>query len=146
MTALTAADRALLAEGRRATLATIAPDGGPRLVPVCYALVDDTIWIALDEKPKSVDDVRDLARVRDIVRRPTVSLLVDRWSVAWSDLAWVRIHGTARLVEPGDVPDTVIPALRDRYPQYAGHALEAAPMLAVVVSGVRRWDASGDPA
>ena len=144
MTALTAADLALLTEARRASLATIAPDGRPRLVPVCYAVVDDTIWIALDEKPKAVDDVRDLARVRDVVARPDVSLLVDRWSEDWTDLAWVRIHGTARLVDPVDVPDAVVPALRDRYPQYDGHALEAAPMLAIEVVDARRWGASPD--
>lgn len=143
MTALTAADLALLAEARRATLATMASDGGPRLVPVCYAIVEDTIWIALDEKPKAVQDVRDLARVRDVVARPDVTLLVDRWSEDWTDLAWVQIHGTARLVEPDRVPRTVIPALRGRYQQYDSQALEAAPMLAIEVSTIRRWEASG---
>ena len=143
MTVLTAADLALLTEARRATLATIAPDGRPRLVPVCYVVVDDTIWIALDEKPKAVDDVRDLARVRDVVARPDVTVLVDRWSEDWTDLAWVRLHGTARLVEPDAVPGAIVPALRDRYAQYDGHALEAAPMLAIQVSTVSRWDASG---
>ena len=142
MTALTAADLALLAEARRATLATMASDGGPRLVPVCYAIVEDTIWIALDEKPKAVQDVRDLARVRDVVARPDVTLLVDRWSEDWTDLAWVQIHGTARLVEPDSVPGAIVPALRDRYPQYDGQALEAAPMLAIEVSTIRRWVAS----
>ena len=144
MTALTAADLALLTEARRASLATIAPDGRPRLVPVCYAVVDDTIWIALDEKPKAVDDVRDLARVRDVVARPDVTLLVDRWSEDWTELAWVRVHGTVRLVEPDDAPGAIVQALRDRYPQYSGHALEAAPMLAIEVTGPRRWGASPD--
>jgi len=143
---LTTADLALLAEARRATLATVAPDGRPRLVPVCYVVVDDTIWIALDEKPKTVGDVRELARVRDVVARPAVSLLVDRWSEDWTDLAWVRLHGIARLVEPDGVPAAVIPALRARYPQYVGQALEAAPMLAIEVSAARRWDASGGAA
>jgi PPOX class probable F420-dependent enzyme len=143
VTALTVADLALLTEARRASLATIAPDGRPRLVPVCYALVDDTIWIALDEKPKTVEDVRDLARVRDVLARPDASLLVDRWSEDWTALAWVRLHGTARLVEPDDVPGAIIPALRDRYPQYDGHALEAAPMLAIAVERVTRWSAGG---
>ena len=143
MSALTAADLALLAEVRRASLATIAPDGRPRLVPVCYAVVDDTIWIALDDKPKTVDDVRELARVRDVVARPAVSLLVDRWSEDWSALAWIRLYGTADLVEPRDVPAMVIPALVTRYPQYRDHDLEHRPLLRIAPERVSRWSASG---
>jgi hypothetical protein len=77
---LTPAERELLVATRRATLATIAPDGAPRLVPVCFVVIGDVVWSPLDEKPKAVDDVRSLARVRDIRERPTVALLVDRWS------------------------------------------------------------------
>ena len=94
---LTAAERDLLATARRATLATVAPDGRPRLVPICFVVIDDVLWSPLDEKPKSVDDVRSLARVRDIVERPTASVLVDRWSEDWSELAWVRITGRATM-------------------------------------------------
>jgi hypothetical protein len=36
--ALDDADRALLREARRAVLATTAPDGTPRLVPIAFAL------------------------------------------------------------------------------------------------------------
>jgi uncharacterized pyridoxamine 5'-phosphate oxidase family protein len=35
---LTAGERVFLAEARRAVLATIAPDGRPRLVPICFVL------------------------------------------------------------------------------------------------------------
>ncbi|MGH2489397.1 MAG: pyridoxamine 5'-phosphate oxidase family protein, partial [Candidatus Limnocylindria bacterium] len=35
---LSPAARAFLAGARRAILATVAPDGRPRLVPVCFAL------------------------------------------------------------------------------------------------------------
>ena len=75
---LAPADRAFLDSARTATLATIAGDGRPRLVPICFAVADDVVWTPLDEKPKAVADVRSLARVRDIVVRPAVSLLVER--------------------------------------------------------------------
>ena len=96
---LTPAERELLATARRATLATTAADGRPRLVPVCFVILDDVVWTPLDEKPKVVDDLRSLARVRDILDRPGVSLLVDRWSEDWSELAWLRIHGRATVVD-----------------------------------------------
>jgi PPOX class probable F420-dependent enzyme len=137
----TADQRVLLAEARRATLATIGDDGRPRLVPICFVVVDDVVWSPLDEKPKAVRDVRDLARVRDIMARPDVSLLVDRWSEDWSELAWMRIGGRARLVEPEAVPPAVIAALRAKHPQYRDHDLEHRPALRIEVANMVGWSA-----
>ena len=139
---LTAADRALLDEARTATLATLDAGGRPRLVPICYVseAAADIIWSPLDDKPKAVDDVRTLARVRDVLARPEVALLVQRWSEDWTELAWLRLAGTATLVE--SVPTSIIAALRGRYPQYADHDLEHRPALRVDVVGVSRWSAS----
>jgi PPOX class probable F420-dependent enzyme len=138
---LTPADRAFLDPARSATLATIAPDGRPRLVPVCFVTIHGVIWSPLDEKPKAVDDVRALARVRDILVRPEVTLLIDRWSEDWSELAWLRLAGAATLIEPEQVPTAVLEALRDKYPQYRNHALEARPMIAIRVERATRWGA-----
>lgn len=141
---LTPADLELLASARTATLATVAPDGLPRLVPVCFARhVDGRLWIALDEKPKMDPDPRTLARVRDVLARPGVALLVERWSEDWSQLAWLRLSGRAALVEPDDVAPGVVDGLRARYPQYAEHDLEARPMLAIEVDRAARWSATG---
>jgi PPOX class probable F420-dependent enzyme len=137
----TADQRVLLAEARRATLATIGDDGRPRLVPICFVVVDDVLWSPLDEKPKAVRDVRDLARVRDIMARPDVSLLIDRWSEDWSELAWMRIGGRARLVEPEAVPPAVIAALRAKHPQYQDHDLEHRPALRIEVANTAGWSA-----
>ena len=136
---LTPAERELLVATRRATLATIAPDGAPRLVPVCFVVIGDVVWSPLDEKPKSVDDVRSLARVRDILERPTVALLVDRWSEDWSQLAWLRIAGRAALV---DSEPAAVAALRAKYPQYADHDLESRPMIRIEIERVTSWEAS----
>jgi PPOX class probable F420-dependent enzyme len=143
MSVLTDDDRALLTEVRRATLATVDESARPRLVPVCYHVSPDAdrVWIPLDEKPKIVDDVRDLARVRDLIARPAVSLLVDRWSEDWTQLAWLRLHGSARLVEPADVPAEVIAALRDRYPQYRDQSLEGRPAIRIDIEAATRWRA-----
>ena len=100
MTPLTARELELLSGARRAVMATIAPDGAPRLVPITFVFSDGVIYTALDEKPKSVADPRDLARVHDIEARPRVSVLVDSWSEDWSELGWLRLSGTARLIGP----------------------------------------------
>lgn len=145
---LEASQRELLGEARRAVLATIAPDGRPRLVPCAYAFAEDeglTIYSALDEKPKSVADPRDLARVRDIVARPRVTLLVDRWSEDWAQLAWLRLDGTGTLLEPTDTADSehalAVGLLRARYPQYATHNLESRPLIRVSVERISGWRA-----
>lgn len=137
---LAAAELALLRDARRASLATIDARGRPRLVPICFVVSDDVLWSPLDEKPKSVGDLRSLARVRDIFERPSVSVLVDRWSEDWSELAWLRIVGRAQLVDPA--PPAVVEALRAKYPQYRGHRLESRPMLAITIDGVTAWRAS----
>jgi PPOX class probable F420-dependent enzyme len=139
---LTPADRALLAEARRATLATIDPRGRARLVPICFVVDGDVLWSPLDEKPKAAGDVRDLARVRDIVERPEVTVLVDRWSEDWTRLGWVRLHGSAQLVEADAVAAGVIPLLRARYPQYDDHDLEHRPMLRIPIEHVTSWFAA----
>lgn len=140
-----ATEQAFLAAARTATLATIAPDGVPRLVPVCFAFADvaaHAIYTPLDDKPKRAADPRDLARVRDILARPDVSLLVDRWSEDWLQLGWLRILGRASVLEPDDAPGehrAAVAALRARYPQYAGHHLEDRPIIRIAVVATRSW-------
>jgi PPOX class probable F420-dependent enzyme len=140
---LTDEERALLEGARRATLATIDAVGRPRLVPICFVVVDDVVWSPLDDKPKAVADPRGLARVRDIEARPDVALLVDRWSEDWSELAWLRLGGHASLVEAGDVPADVIAALRAKHPQYRDHDLEHRPALRLEIATTAGWSAKG---
>ena len=146
---LTDGQRALLDPARRATLATIAADGRPRLVPICFVVVDDVIWSPLDEKPKSVDDPRRLARVRHIERDARVTLLVDRWSEDWSELGWLRLDGRGDILEPEGDPATTandreehaaaVAALRNKYPQYATHDLETRPIIRLTIDRAVGW-------
>ena len=130
----------LLTRARRAVLATIAPDGSPRLVPIAYAYLDGVIYSALDEKPKRVADPHDLARVRDITERPQVSVLVDEWDEDWTKLAWRRLNGRASILEPGDAEHPVaVRLLRERYPQYAEHRLEDRPVIRIAVERSVSW-------
>ncbi len=139
---LTPAEGDLLTKARRATLATIAPTGRARLVPICFITIDDVLWSPIDQKPKATGDPHGLARVRDIQARPEVTVLVDQWSEDWSDLAWLRLHARAVLIEPSDVPTATVEALRQRYPQYREHDLEHRPMLKITLERATSWFAA----
>ncbi len=143
---LDAREIAFLIAARRAILATIDPDGQPRPVPICFIVVavdpaGTRLLTPLDDKPKATDDKRALARVRDIDARPEVSVLVERWDEDWSRLGWLRLSGRATLLEPTDVPPDTVGRLRDKYPQYAAHALESSPMIAIDIDRVTSWGA-----
>ena len=148
---LAADELAFLSSGRRAVLATIGENGLPRLVPCCYSVLERGDGVSpldlhtpLDEKPKRSGDPHDLARVRDIRRRADVVLLVDRWSEEWDRLAWLRLRGTATVLEPDDPAVAeerarAIGALRARYQQYADHALEERPIIRIAVERATSW-------
>jgi PPOX class probable F420-dependent enzyme len=147
---LTHEQRAFVAAARRATLATTAPDGRPRLVPVCFVLPDGEdalgrprIYTPLDEKPKQDADPRGLARVRDLLVLPQCTLLVDRWDEDWTRLGWVRLYGTGELLEPEprEVQEhaATVTALRAKYPQYGAHALDARPIIRIAIDRVVAW-------
>ena len=142
---LTPAQHAFVAAARSATLATVATDGSPRLVPICFVLDGDVVLSPLDEKPKHVDDPRNLARVRDVLARPGVTLLVHRWDEDWSRLAWLRLRGTALLIEPGDPQHAAaIAPLRAKYPQYETQAIDARPMIRIELTLATSWGELGE--
>jgi PPOX class probable F420-dependent enzyme len=135
-------------ERRSATLATIAADGTPRPVPICFVLeqsADDgwALYTPLDEKPKASQDPLALARVRDIRERPEVTLLFDRWDEDWAGLGWVRARGRAALLGPagrdGAEHERVVVALRAKYPQYRAQAIDTRPLIKVGLTRVTSW-------
>jgi len=129
-------ERELIETCRVGRLATIAFDGRPHLVPVCYALHGKRFAIAIDEKPKREGE---LARVRNINRDPRVALLIDRYDDDWNQLAWLRIDGLAAVFPQGRVEPGALTALRARYPQYEGMALERLPLILVSVERFSSW-------
>ena len=139
---LSATQRTFLESARRAVLATIAPDGHPRLVPICFVVAGEPpiLYTPIDDKPKRTDDPFALARVRDIQADPRVTILADRWDEDWTRLAWLRWEGRASLLEPGAGQHAaVVAALRARYPQYATHRLEQHPLIRVTFDRVTDW-------
>ena len=142
--ALTEVERRFIEEARTATLGTIAEDGRPRLVPICFVLLEHSLYSPIDQKPK-ISDPHDLARIRDIERRSDATVLVDRWDEDWRRLAWLRCDGRASLTDDATERSAAIDALRAKYPQYATHDLESRPLIRIAIERVRRWGDVSDP-
>jgi len=120
-------------DARVARLATVDPQGRPHVVPVCFVLDGGTLYTAVDEKPKRT---RKLQRLRNIEANPQVEVLIDHWDEDWSQLWWVRLRGTARIVEDR----RAVELLRAKYPQYRDAAL--GPVIAVEVQERSVWKSS----
>jgi PPOX class probable F420-dependent enzyme len=71
----------LLGSARVARLATVAADGRPSVVPVCFAIGGETIYHAVDHKPKAT---RRLARLEHIAAEPRVAVLADQYDDRWA--------------------------------------------------------------
>jgi PPOX class probable F420-dependent enzyme len=121
---------------RVARLATADADGRPHLVPLVFVLLDDVVWSAVDDKPKTT---RALKRLANVLANPRVSLLVDHYDDDWTQLWWVRADGTAEVVEVG-APGTAaaLDALAVKYPPYASHRPEG-PLVRITVARWAAW-------
>jgi PPOX class probable F420-dependent enzyme len=120
-----------------ARLATIGRDGRPHLVPIVFAMEGDTLYSAVDAKPKRS---RVLRRIENARRDPHVAVLVDHYDDDWSQLWWVRLDGMARVLDSGAEAQRAIELLQDKYPQYED-APPTMPVLAVAVVTWRSWSA-----
>ena len=124
--------------GRRvAHLATADKAGRPHVVPVCFALAGDAVYITVDEKPKG--DPRALKRLRNIAENPAVALVCDRWDEDWRRLGWVMLRGRAEILDAGPEHDRAQELLRARYPQYRAMALADLPVIAIRIARVTSW-------
>ncbi|MEL0114438.1 MAG: TIGR03668 family PPOX class F420-dependent oxidoreductase [Rickettsiales bacterium] len=139
MARLSLEQRAFLETRRLGHLATADAGGMPHVVPVCYALHDETLYVALDEKPKRAA-ARSLKRVRNIEANPRAALVVDHYDDKdWSRLGWVMARGSAEIIEPGPEHAEALAALRRRYSQYRDMTLEENPIIALRIERVTGW-------
>ena len=113
------------------------------MVPVCFVLLGDTLYHAIDAKPKSTDP-RRLRRVRNVRGNPVAALLVDHYVEDWRRLWYALFVGRARVIEHGPEQQRAIAALKRKYPQYR-RTLPLARDALVIAIDVRRlshWQAS----
>jgi PPOX class probable F420-dependent enzyme len=101
-------------------------------VPFVFALKGDILYWTVDQKPKRSPD---LQRLRNIRRDARVAVLVDTYTEDWARLWWVRMDGTARIVDDAEERARAINALRGKYAQYREQPLDGA----VVAIDVERW-------
>jgi PPOX class probable F420-dependent enzyme len=116
-----------------ARLATADAQGRPHLVPIVFALVGETIYSAVDAKPKRTTALRRLANV---AANPRAAVLVDHYADDWQALWWVRADGAARVLaaDSPEARDAVAHLVR-RYAQYR----DTPPPGPVLAVDVERW-------
>jgi PPOX class probable F420-dependent enzyme len=132
-------EHAFVADARVGRLATVDSHGRPHAVPICFALVEETLISPLDEKAQTVGP-RALRRVQNIEANPHVIVIVDRYVEDWSQLCWVQIRGRASVLEaeaPAHSP--AVDALREKYDQYVDHGLEERPAIQIEPGSVSSW-------
>jgi PPOX class probable F420-dependent enzyme len=122
-----------------ARLATIDADGRPHLVPIAFALAGDTLYSAVDDKPKRS---RRLRRIDNARERPDVTVLVDHYEDDWSRLWWVRLRGRARVLDDGEEAEQALALLSEKYVQYRQEP-PGRPVLAIDIVEWRGWSADG---
>jgi PPOX class probable F420-dependent enzyme len=130
---------ARLTAARVARLATIDPDGRPHLVPIVFVVDGDTLYSAVDHKPKRS---RTLRRIENARVRPDVTVLVDHYEDDWRRLWWIRLRGRARVLDGGAEREKALDLLAEKYEQYRTRR-PGGPVLAVDVAEVREWSGAG---
>jgi len=107
---------------------------------VCFVLLGDTLYHALDAKPKSTDPMK-LRRVRNLRANPRAAFLVDHYEEDWRRLWFALLEGQARVLIQGTEHRRAIAALRRKYGQYrtALPLSPDAPVIALDVEHVRQW-------
>ena len=135
---LTDEARGFLDNHRVARFATAEPSGQPHVVPICYAVSDNSIYFTIDEKPKQLTD-RPLKRIRNLQNNPHVALVVDRYEDDWTQLGWVMVQGEAALLDDGEEYTEAQRLLKARYPQLHGMQINDLPVIAVRIKRVISW-------
>jgi PPOX class probable F420-dependent enzyme len=129
----------MLERERVAHLGFVDDDDRPRVLPVTFAVAEDAVWSAIDEKPKRAAEP---ARVRYLRRRPGAALCIDVYDDDWSRLAWVQLIGRIDVL-PVAEGRAGIEALTAKYAPYRD-ASPPGPLLRLGVERALCWRAAGD--
>ena len=132
--------RSFLNTVRVGHLATADASGAPHVLPVCYAVGDEALYITIDEKPKR-PSARPLKRLANILQNPAIAVCVDRYDEDWTRLAWVMLRGRAEILACGREHDQAQTLLRARYPQYRTMRIEELPVITLRIERMTSWGA-----
>jgi PPOX class probable F420-dependent enzyme len=131
-------ERRFLASQRIAHLATADLGAMPHVVPVCFVICADTVYITIDAKPKS-RPANELKRIRNITANPRVAIVADRYDEDWTRLGWVMLQGRAEILLEGREHDEAQALLCARYAQLQSMRIAACPVIAVRIERARSW-------
>ena len=107
-------------------------------MPIVFVLDGQTLYSAVDAKPKRSRRLRRVANVRE---RPDVTVLVDHYEGDWGRLWWVSLRGRARVLDTEEEAERALRLLVDKYEQYRREP-PGRPVLAVDILEWCSWDAS----
>ena len=143
MEALSPSVAGFIAEGRVGRLGTADTTGQPLVVPICYAFDGESLFSAIDAKPKTAGP-RGLKRIRNLQENPKVSVVIDRYDEDWKKLRYVIIQGRAELITEGGDFSRGIDLLLAKYPQYRQMGLNRSSglMIKVKPDRVTQWQYS----
>jgi PPOX class probable F420-dependent enzyme len=129
-------ERRFLSVRKVAHLATADARAQPHVVPVCFVIADDTLYITIDEKPKQGVPLK---RLRNIAENPLVAVVVDRYDDDWTQLGWVMLRGRAEVLGSGAEHDRAQALLRARYHPLSVMRIDALAVIAVRLERVASW-------
>jgi PPOX class probable F420-dependent enzyme len=133
--------RELLERSQVGRLGLIDADGGPRVLPVTYAISGTALVSAIDHKRKQVPG-EELARVRWLRARPRAALTVDHYAEDWSTLAWVQALGEVQVLQASGEPEAVR-RLIERYEAYRSQP-PSAQLLVLKPNRILWWREGGE--
>ncbi|MBV8751328.1 MAG: TIGR03668 family PPOX class F420-dependent oxidoreductase [Hyphomicrobiales bacterium] len=134
---LSEAERLFLSRRKVGQLATADRRGAPHVVPVCFAVEGEALYITIDEKPKRAG--APLKRLRNIAENPAIAVVIDRYDDDWARLGWVMLRGRADILTEGAEHSRAQALLRARYPQLNDMEIGSLPVIALRTERVTSW-------
>lgn len=128
-----------LSEARVGRFATITADAKPHIVPITFAVLDDSVVHMVDHKPKTRTD---LVRMTNLTTNPQASLLVDHYDEDWRQLWWVRVDGRGTVHQSGLEWERARSALVEKYSPY-GERPPTGPAIYLSIENITGWAYTG---
>jgi coenzyme F420-0:L-glutamate ligase/coenzyme F420-1:gamma-L-glutamate ligase len=134
--------REFIEAARIAHLATASGAGEPHNIPLCFWFDGARFYFVIDEKPKRKAGT-NIKRMKNIAENPRVALVIDHYDEDWNRLAYVLVHGDAKIVADDAEYALAIQHLRHKYAQYRAMLLtqEKNPAVRIEPRRAHAWGA-----
>ena len=116
-------------------IATVRPDGGPHLIPVCPVFDGATLYVDIGRRYATAEGVRANGRL---------AVLIDEYDDDWSKLKAVLLRGRAEPVD-GEERDRAWALIREKFPQHKPIGWEPRLTLALRIEDWRQWGVTALP-